>query len=137
MKRRSILFLCVANSARSQMAEALLRNFANDRYEVFSAGTAPKGLHPQTVATMKEIGIDVSQQKSKDVREFQDEEFDYVITVCDRAKENCPIFPGAEPIHWGFDDPAEAEPHNQARMFRDVREEIVQRIRLFLLANKS
>jgi len=119
------------------MAEALLRNFANDRYEVFSAGTAPKGLHPQTVATMKEIGIDVSQQKSKDVREFQDEEFDYVITVCDRAKENCPIFPGAEPIHWGFDDPAEAEPHNQARMFRDVREEIVQRIRLFLLANKS
>jgi arsenate reductase (thioredoxin) len=135
--RKRVLFLCTGNSARSQMAEALLRNFAGDRYEVFSAGTAPKGLRPQTVATMKEIGIDVSQQKSKDVREFQDEKFDYVITVCDRAKEHCPIFPGAEPIHWGFDDPAEAEPHNQARMFRHVREEIVQRIRLFLLANKS
>jgi arsenate reductase (thioredoxin) len=135
--KERVLFLCTGNSARSQMAEALLRNFAGDRYEVFSAGTTPKGLHPQTVATMKEIGIDVSQQRSKDVREFQDEKFDYVITVCDRAKEQCPIFPGAEPIHWGFDDPAEAEPHNQARMFRHVREEIVQRIRLFLLANKS
>src|SRR5689334_14089662 len=129
--KKRVLFLCTGNSARSQMAEALLRNFAGDRYEVLSAGTAPKRLHPQTVATMKEIGIDVSQQRSKDVGEFQGEKFDYVITVCDRAKEHCPIFPGAAPIHWGFDDPAEESPHNQARMFRHVREEIVQRIRLF------
>src|SRR4029453_3561778 len=135
--KKRVLFLCTGNSARSQMAEGLLRNFAGDRYEVFSAGTAPKGLHPQTIATMKEIGIDVSQQRSKDVREFQDQRFDYVITVCDRAKDHCPIFQGAEPIHWGFDDPAEAEPHNQSRIFRHVREEIVQRIRLFLLANRS
>jgi arsenate reductase len=117
------------------MAEGLLRHLAADRYDVFSAGTAPKGLHPGTIHAMKEIGIDVSQQRSKDVQEFQGQKFDYVITVCDRAKQNCPVFPGAEPIHWGFDDPAEAAQEQQPRTFGRVRDEILQRLRLFVGTN--
>jgi arsenate reductase (thioredoxin) len=135
--KKRILFLCTGNSARSQIAEGLLRHLAGDAYDVFSAGTEPKSLHPRTIEVMKEIGIDVSRQRSKSVEEFQGQRFDYVITVCDRAKQNCPIFPGAEPIHWGFDDPAEAEPSNQERAFRQVREEILRRLRLFLLSNQS
>ena len=106
--RKRVLFLCTGNSARSQMAEGLLRSVANDRFYVASAGTNPKGVHPRTVEVMKEVGIDITQQTSKDVKQFLDQKFDYVITVCDRAKQQCPIFPAAEPIHWGFDDPAES-----------------------------
>ena len=135
--RKRVLFLCTGNSARSQMAEGLLRNLAGDRFEVVSAGTTPKGLHSRSVEVMKEMGIDVSQQTSKDVKQFLNEKFDYVITVCDRAKQQCPIFPGAEPIHWGFDDPAEAPPDKQLDTFRLVRNEILQRLRLFLLANQK
>ena len=135
--KKRVLFLCTGNSARSQMAEGLLRNLAGDDFEVMSAGTAPKGLHPGTVAVMKEIDIDVSGHTSKDVKEFLDQKFDYVITVWDRAKTQCPIFPGAEPIHWGFVDPAEAPPERQLDTFRRVRDEIRQRLRLFLLANQS
>jgi arsenate reductase len=86
---------------------------------------------------MKELGVDVSQQTSKDITLFQGQEFDYVITVCDRAKQHCPVFPGAVPIHWGFDDPAEAPPERQTAAFRQVRDEIQQRIRLFLLSNRD
>jgi len=86
---------------------------------------------------MKELGIDVTGHTSKDVTQFLNEKFDYVITVCDRAKQHCPIFPGAEPIHWGFDDPAEATPERQAEMFRRVREEIRRRLSLFLLAGRG
>src|SRR5499427_2053520 len=93
MKKR-ILFLCTGNSARSQMAEGMVRHLAGKEYDVFSAGTNPKGLHPLSIAVMKEIGIDVSQQKSKDVKVFLGQKFDYVITVCDRAKQHCPVFPG-------------------------------------------
>lgn len=117
------------------MAEGILRSAAGDRFDVFSAGTHPKGLHPQSVAAMKEIGIDISHQTSKDVAVYAREKFDYVITVCDRAKQQCPIFPGAEPIHWGFEDPAEASPDRQTEVFRHVRNEIVQRIRLFVVSN--
>jgi len=117
------------------MAEGLLRHLAGDRFEVFSAGTHPKGLHPCSVQTMNEVGIDISHQTSKDVEIYVNRKFDFVITVCDRAKQQCPIFPGAEPIHWGFDDPAEAPSERQGETFRRVREEILQRIRLFLLAN--
>jgi arsenate reductase len=134
--KKTVLFLCTGNSARSQMAEGLLRQLAGERFEVFSAGTHPKGLHPQTIVAMEDIGIDVSRQRSKDVSEFLGRRFDYVITVCDRAKQQCPIFPGAEPIHWGFDDPADAEPDSQPRAFARVRDEILQRLRLFLLAQK-
>jgi arsenate reductase len=133
-KKRS-LFLCTGNSARSQMAEGLLRAKAGDRFEVFSAGTHPKGLHPRSVDAMKEIGIDISRQQSKDVSVYASRKFDYVITVCDRAKQACPIFPGAEPIHWGFDDPADAPADRQLETFRRVRDEIRQRLDLFLLAN--
>ena len=135
--KKRVLFLCTGNSARSQMAEGLLRNLAGSRFEVVSAGTNPKGLHPRTVEVMKEIGIDVSGQTSKDVKQFLREKFDYVITVCDRAKQQCPVFPGAEPIHWGFDDPAEAPVEKQLEAFRRVSNEIQQRLRLFLLSNQQ
>jgi len=130
--KKRVLFLCTGNSARSQMAEGLLRHLAGDRFEVSSAGTHPKGMHPQTVAVMKEAGIDVSAQTSKDVDRLRDQKFDYVITVCDRARSHCPTFPGAQPIHWGFDDPAEAPPERQLETFRRVRDEIAQRLRLFV-----
>jgi arsenate reductase len=134
--KKRVLFLCTGNSARSQMAEGSLRNIAGDRFEVFSAGTHPKGLHDRSVETMKEVGIDISHQTSKDVAVYAKDKFDYVITVCDRAKQHCPVFPGAEPIHWGFDDPAEAPRERQLETFRRVRDEIRQRINLFLLANR-
>ena len=131
MKQR-VLFLCTGNSARSQMAEALLRKSGGDRFDVFSAGTHPKGLHPMTIEVMRESDIDVSGHRSKDMKEFIGQKFDYVITVCDRARQQCPIFPGSESIHWGFDDPAEAPSAGQLQAFRNVREEIRQRINLFL-----
>jgi arsenate reductase len=133
--KERVLFLCTGNSARSQMAEGLLRQMAGERLEIFSAGTYPKGLHPRSVEVMKEAGIDIAHHRSKDVSEFSTEKFDYVITVCDRAKEHCPVFPGAQPIHWSFDDPAEALPERQLETFRRVRDEIRQRLTLFLLAN--
>ena len=133
--KKRVLFLCTGNSARSQMAEGLLRRMAGDRFEVLSAGTHPKGLHPRSVAAMKEAGIDISHHASKDVATFANQSFNYVIIVCDRAKQQCPIFPGAEPIHWEFDDPADASPDRQLEMFRRVQDEIRQRISLFLLAN--
>jgi len=138
MKKR-VLFLCTGNSARSQMAEGILRKFAGDRYEVFSAGTQPKGIHPLSIEAMREIDVDISSQTSKDVSVFHGQQFDYVITVCDRAKQACPVFPGSGPIHWGFDDPAEArgDPETQFRTFQRVRDEIASRLRLFVLANKD
>jgi arsenate reductase len=133
--KKRVLFLCTGNSARSQMAEGLLRAKAGDRFEVFSAGTHPKGLHPRSVEVMKEVGIDISHQKSKDVSIYANQNFAYVITVCDRAKQQCPVFPGATPIHWGFDDPADAPSDRDLEAFRRVRDEIRQRLDLFLLAN--
>jgi len=138
MKKR-VLFLCTGNSARSQMAEGLLRKIAGDRYEVFSAGTAPKGLHPLAVEVMRDADVDISGQISKDLQTFEGKSFDYVITVCDRAKHVCPVYPGAVPIHWGFDDPAEAagSRESQLKTFFRVRDEIFNRIRLFVLANRD
>jgi arsenate reductase len=110
---------------------------AGDQFDVVSAGTSPKGVHPRTIEVMKESGIDVSAHISKDVGQFSGDVFDYVITVCDRAKQQCPVFPGSVPIHWGFDDPADMEESRQLEGFRRVRDEIRQRIRLFLLANRG
>lgn len=137
MKKR-VLFLCTGNSARSQMAEGLLRGIAGDRYEVFSAGTLAKGLHPLAVEAMRGVDIDISAQESKEVRTFDGQQFDYVITVCDRAKQTCPVFPGAAPIHWGIDDPAEAPGGHaeQLKAFERARGEILNRIRLFVSANQ-
>jgi arsenate reductase len=135
-RKERVLFLCTGNSARSQIAEGLLRQMAGDRFEVFSAGTHPKGLHPRTVEVMKEIGIDISNHTSKDVSVFDRLQFDYVITVCDRARQNCPIFPSAEAIHWSFADPAEAPADREVETFRRVRDEIRRRLNLFLLSNR-
>jgi arsenate reductase len=135
MTKKRVLFLCTGNSARSQMAEGLLRHIAGDRFEVFSAGTHPKGMHPRSVEVMKEAGIDISGQTSKNVDVYAGEMFDYVITVCDRAKQLCPVFPGTEPVHWGFEDPADAPAALQIETFRRVRDEIRQRLSLFIAAN--
>ena len=132
MTRKSVLFLCTGNSARSQIAEGLLRSMAGDRYEVHSAGTHPKGLHPQTVITMREIGIDVSQHTSKSTDMFQGKPFDFVVTVCDRAKESCPFFPGARSLHWSFEDPADATAGEQLALFRRVRDQIRRRLEEFV-----
>jgi arsenate reductase len=133
MKHR-ILFLCTGNSARSQMAEALLRLIAGDHFEAESAGTHPTGLNPMTVEAMREIGVDVSNHRSKHVQEFIGQPFNYVITVCDRAKETCPVFPGGVTLrHWSFEDPAAAPPETRLQTFRRVRDEIADRLRQFLI----
>lgn len=127
-----VLFLCTGNSARSQMAEGLLRHFAGDDYEVLSAGTHPKGVNPLAVQALREIGIDISGQTSKNVSEFLGLSIPYVVTVCDRAKESCPIFPGTfRFLNWSFDDPAEATGtrEEQLAVFRRVRDELEERIK--------
>lgn len=133
MKQR-ILFLCTGNSARSQIAEGLLRHLAGDRFEVFSAGTHPVALNPGAVVTMREVGVDISGQRSKSMTEFVDQSFNYVITVCDRAKESCPRWPGSTRlIHWSFDDPAAVADSDARRLaFCRVRDEIAAAIRQFL-----
>ena len=121
MKRR-VLFLCTGNSARSQMAEGLFRHLAGDRYDVYSAGTHPIGLNPGAVTAMQELGIDISAQRSKSIHEFTQQAFDYVITVCDRAKDSCPRWSHTERlVHWSFEDPAAAigspeEQRNSSRL---------------------
>ena len=135
MKKQQVLILCTGNSARSQMAEGLLRQLAGDRFEVESAGTIASFVRPQAIAAMAEIGIDISNHRSKCLDEFLDNPFDYVITVCDNAKESCPVFPGrAERIHWSFDDPAEADGDAEAQLavFRRVRDEIKARLVEFI-----
>ncbi len=132
MKR--VLFLCTHNSARSQMAEGLLRKQAGDRFEVHSAGTEATRVHPLAIAAMREMGIDISRQHSKSLRRYLGQKFDYVITVCDRANETCPIFPDEpERIHWSFQDPSDATGTNDQKLqvFRRVRDEIAGRLRLF------
>lgn len=108
MKKR-VLFLCTGNSCRSQMAEGLLRHLACYKYDVFSAGVNPTMINPSAIKVMKDIGIDISKQRSKSIDEFRGEAFDYVITVCDNAKESCPYFAGAKMIHWNIEDPAAAK----------------------------
>ena len=132
MKQR-ILFLCTANSARSQMAEALLRLIAGDHFDVESAGRHPAGLHTMTVEAMQEIGIDVRHYRSKHVEEFVGQYFTYVITVCDQAKESCPVFPAIQIRHWSFEDPAAAPIEIRGAVFRRVRDEITDRLCQFLI----
>jgi len=133
--RKRVLILCTGNSARSQMAEGLLRHIAGDRFDVASAGVSPTHVRPEAITAMREIGIDISRHNSKSIDTFTGQEFDYVITVCDNAREQCPLFPGkTKHIHWGFDDPAAAEGDDELRLavFRKVRDEILQRLRLFV-----
>lgn len=126
MKQR-VLILCTGNSARSQMAEGLLRELAGDRFEVFSAGSKPSVVNPLAIRAMNERSIDISGQRSKHLSEYLQEPFDYVITVCDNAAESCPLFPGkATRIHWSFPDPAAVTGDLEIQMtsFRRVRDAI-------------
>jgi len=129
-RKKKILFLCTGNSCRSQMAEAWTRRLRNDDYEAYSAGITPKGLDPRAVKVMAEIGIDISLQKPKDIDSLGPIEFDYVITLCDNAKESCPYYPAkTQLIHRGFDDPPnlaqDAKSEEDAmEHYRRVRDEI-------------
>jgi len=132
-KRQRVLFLCTGNSARSQMAEGLLRYIAGNQFEVFSAGTRPVGLNPNAVTAMSEIGINIAESRSKSIDEFAGQQFEYVFTVCDSAKESCPIFPGGgKRLHQSFEDPAAAPPDRQLAVFREVRDQIAERLRRFV-----
>lgn len=131
--KKRVLILCTGNSARSQMAEGLLRHEAGDLFEVASAGVNPTRVRPEAIEVMRESGIDISAHHSKSVDEFIGQQFDYVITVCDNANEQCPTFPGhTKRIHWSFEDPAAVEGDEVARLevFRRVRDEITNHLRM-------
>jgi arsenate reductase len=137
-EKKKVLFLCTGNSARSQIAEGWLRHRAGDHFEVSSAGTEPKvAIHPLAIRVMAEIGVDLAEQRPKSLNTFLNKTWDFVITVCDRARESCPIFPHrAEQLHWSFPDPAAAsgDEERQLRVFRQVRDEITHRIDHFVAA---
>jgi len=127
MEKKRVLILCTGNSARSQMAEGLLRHESGERFDVESAGTKPGIVRPEAIAAMKELGLDISRHRSKHVDEFKGQQFDYVITVCDNAKESCPVFFGsAKRLHHSFDDPAALNGSEEERLalFRRVRDEL-------------
>jgi arsenate reductase len=138
VNKKKVLFICVHNSARSQMAEAFLKQMAGDRFEVESAGLEPGRLNPVVVEVMKEIGIDLSQNKAKSVFDFYKagKKYDYIITVCDESQAGqCPVFPGGgQKLHWGFDDPAGFNGDHDERLekTRKVRDEIQRRIEEWL-----
>lgn len=132
--KKRVLILCTGNSARSQMAEGLLRHDAGSRFEVASAGVAPSHVRPEAIAVMNELSIDISMHRSKSIDEFTGQEFDYVITVCGNANEQCPVFPGkTKRIHWSIEDPAATQGDEPQRLsvFRRVRDEIRERLREF------
>jgi len=134
MGKKRVLVLCTGNSARSQMAEGLLRHDAGDRFDVESAGLNPGHVRPEAIAVMKEIGLDISGQRSKHVDEFAGQQFDYVLTVCDNANESCPVLPGqGERLHRSFEDPAALQGTEQQRLagFRRVRDEIRDYLKTF------
>ncbi len=138
-ERARILFLCTHNSARSQMAEGLLRHLAGDRFEAHSAGTEAAHVRPLAIRVMDEIGVDLSGQESKTLERYLGQPFDYVVTVCDEANEACPFFPGAKNhLHWSFEDPSRADGTEEERLavFRRVRDEIRERIERELVNKK-
>ena len=131
-----VLFLCTHNAARSQMAEAFLREYAGDRFEVYSAGLEPTEVHPYTRVAMEEIGIDLSGHQSKGLKQWLGKvPFGYLITVCAKAEEQCPIFPGmGQRLYWPFEDPVASEGAEEEKLakFREVRDQIEQRIQMWL-----
>jgi arsenate reductase len=136
MTKARVLFLCTHNSARSQMAEGLLRNLADERFESYSAGTEATHVRQLAVRAMEEVGVDISGQESKTLERYLREPFDYVITVCDDANEACPFFPGASTrLHWSFEDPSKAEGSEEERLevFRRVRDRIGDRVQAELV----
>jgi len=138
--KERVLILCTGNSARSQMAEGLLRHEAGDRFEVSSGGTKPGMVRPEAITVMAEIGIDISSHRSKSVDEFAGLEFDWVITVCDNARESCPVFPArTKQLHWSLEDPAAvqgSEDHREAA-FGNIRDQLLERIREFVSARSN
>jgi arsenate reductase (thioredoxin) len=135
--KKRVLILCTGNSARSQMAEGLLRHDAGDRFTVESAGTKPNSVRQEAITVMKEVGIDITSHRSKHVDEFSGQDFDYVLTVCDNAKETCPVFfGGATWLHHSFKDPAAVEGSEEKRLgeFRRVRDELRTYLRRFFCA---
>ncbi len=136
-----VLFVCTGNSARSQLAEAILGQIGGPDFEVRSAGTEPKGVNPYALRVVADLGIDWSKARSKAVTEFLGQPWDYVITVCDRARQSCPVFPGRHnALHWGLEDPADLEGTDEEKLaaFRATRRELVDRIRPFVeLARRS
>ncbi len=136
MEKTRVLFLCTGNSARSQMAEALLRKYGGDHFEAYSAGLHPKGIHPLTRQVLEEIGIDTSSQYSKPLSEYVGkQQFDYLITVCSNAEQECPFFPGAgKRLHWPFDDPVTVDGTEEFKLsqFRQVRDQIAGQIELWV-----
>ncbi len=136
MPKARVLFLCTHNSARSQMAEALLRDAAGDRFEAYSAGTEATAVRPLAIKAMNELGIDISKQTSKTLDPYVGQRFDYVITVCDDANESCPIFPNAaHRVHWSLPDPSKATgtDEQQLAVYRKVRDDLRARIEAELL----
>lgn len=132
---KRVLVLCTGNSARSQMAEGLLRHMAGQRFEVTSAGVSPTQVRAEAIQVMREIGIDITAQYSKSVEDFAGQPFDYVMTVCDNANEQCPVFPGGtKRIHWSFDDPGATQGNEATKIevFRRVRDEIRDRLQVFV-----
>jgi len=126
-EKKKVLILCTGNSARSQIAEGLLKHITKNEYEINSAGTKPSIVRPEAIKALAEVNIDISNNRSKSVDEFANEEIDYILTVCDNAKENCPYFPAkTKLIHHSFADPAEVEGDEETRLnaFRKVRDEI-------------
>ena len=137
MERRRVLFVCTHNSARSQMAEAMLNAWGGDLFQAFSAGTEATGIKPETVQVMDEIGIDISAQRSKTIDEFRGQSFDWFITVCDEAQQNCPVLPGVRDVaHWSIEDPSAATgaPEERLEVFRTARNRIRDRLHVFMLA---
>lgn len=134
-QKKRVIFICTHNSARSQMAEGLLRHLAGDRYEVYSAGTVATKVNPLAIKAMAENGIDISYHTSDHIDKYMGMEFDYVITVCDNANESCPYFPtNKTKWHWSFEDPSAATGTEEERLakFREIREQIAQRLQILL-----
>ena len=134
MEKKRVLVLCTGNSARSQMGEGLFRAESGGGCEVFSAGTKPSHVRPEAIAVMREIGIDISGHRSKSVDVFAGQSFDYVVTVCDNARDNCPVFPGGTArLHWSFEDPAAVQGSETERLaaFRRIRDQIHERVKAF------
>lgn len=135
--RQRVLFVCTHNSARSQMAEGMLRTWGGDRFDAFSAGTEATLVRPEAIAVMSEIGIDISGHQSKTIEPLLGEEFSWLITVCDQAREACPTLPGVEQqTHWSIDDPAavEGSPEERIGAFRRARDVLRDRVHMFILA---